>query len=288
VNVVIAIIIGILGLLIGSFLNVLIYRIPKQESIVFPGSHCMSCGRNLRWFELIPVFSWIFLRGRCKGCKVRISPRYALVELLTAVLFVLTFLVYGLHPVLPMYLAFIAVLIAVFFIDLDHMIIPNGLVIAGIVLAAGVFVLNIFLSVPIYEYGAWWTPFLGLLPGSVALFLIGSIASLIYTLANKRAAKKKTPVKDAESEVESVEAIGFGDIKILIPIGLILGWKYCLFAMLIAVITAGLTGVILLTAKIRKRRDEIPFGPFIVLGTIIALLFGQPILSAYLNLFITG
>jgi leader peptidase (prepilin peptidase)/N-methyltransferase len=279
---------GVIGLLIGSFLNVVIYRVPRGESLVFPGSHCTTCGKSLKWYELIPVASWVALKGRCKGCGEKISARYAIVETITAALFILTYAVYGLTLVTPLYLALIAILIAVVFIDLDHLIIPNGLVIAAMVPAVLLYALNAFTPLAMYDFGAWWTPLLGILPGAGVLFVIGMAASLMYRVADRRIAKKaaKEAGEEGPVEVAETEAIGFGDVKLLIPIGIVLGWKYCLLAIMIADITAGLTGIVLLALKIKKRRDEIPFGPFIVLGTIVAILYGQTIVNAYLGMFL--
>lgn len=255
------------GLLIGSFLNVCIYRIPREESVIKPPSHCMNCGNRLTAIDLVPVLSYLLLRGKCRHCKVKISPRYALVEGLTALTFVLLFAKFGLTMDFFASSYLMSILIAVFFIDLDHMIIPDGLVIAGLAGGVPLIIYNAFRPgetnvMQIYGDGNWWTPLIGILVGFGMLFLVATIGFLIY---------------------RTDEAMGGGDIKIFAPIGIFLGWKMTFVAFFLSVVLAGFIGGILILAKIKDRKGTIPFGPFIVIGTFMTYMFGWDLLSWYIN-----
>ncbi|MDP4180214.1 MAG: prepilin peptidase [Bacillota bacterium] len=248
------------GLLIGSFLNVCICRIPLEESVVKPPSHCPNCGTRLTAVDLVPVFSYLFLRGKCRHCKAKISLKYPMLELLTALIYLPLFYKYGQNG---HYIEFFAaaylmsILIVVFFIDLKHQIIPDGLVILGLAGGIALTVYNLFRPVAIFHDRAWWNPIVGMLAGSGFLFLVAIIGLLIY----------------------KEEAMGFGDVKLLAAIGGYLGWKMTLTALLTSIILSALVSVILMALKIRDRKDHIPLGPFIVTGTYITLLFGWDILK---------
>lgn len=254
--------VGLLGLLVGSFLNVCIYRLPDGKSIAFPPSHCMECNTRLKVPDLIPVFSYIFLKGRCRYCNTKISARYPLVEIMTAVAFLLLFNRLGAVPEFIAAVFLISILIAVFFIDLDRMIIPDELVIAGLAGAAAATVIEAFTEIHFFWNLNWWDHLIGLLAGSGILFIISLVGSLI---------------------LRTDEAIGMGDVKILAPIGMFLGWRLCIFNLLLSVIIGGITGMILIIFRIKKRRDAIPFGPFIVVATFITLLCGKEIIMWYLS-----
>lgn len=253
----------ILGLLIGSFLNVCIYRIPKEESVVFPSSHCMSCGNRLKPLDLIPVISYIFLRGRCRYCKAKVSLRYPLVEFMTGVTFLSIVLKYEFTYEFFAYAFLMSVLIAVFFIDLDHMIIPDGLVIAGLIGGVITIIYNIFRPLEIYGDNHWWNPLMGILCGSGFLFIVALIAMKIY---------------------KSDEAFGMGDVKIFAPIGLFLGWKITIVCLFVSIILSGLISVILMILRKKGMKSTIPLGPFIVIGTFISLMWGWDLLRFYLSM----
>lgn len=258
----------VFGLLIGSFLNVCIYRIPAGESIVTPGSHCFSCKRELKPLDLIPVISWIVLGGKCRYCRAKISPRYAVVELLTAVLFVLVWYVYSSSPIaMGLFFVLVAVLIAVTFTDIDHMIIPNGIVIFGLIFGVASMISTIF-GVDIYTYNFWWEGLLGALAGALPLVLIGMLGKLIY---------KK-------------DAMGGGDVKLMFMVGLFLGWQLTFFALFVGSIFGGIIAAVMLAVKRKKigkanaRAMEFPFGPFLVVGSIVALLVGYDVINWYIAL----
>jgi len=241
----------VLGLLIGSFLNVCIYRLPKEESIVTPPSHCGACDHRLGPMDLIPVVSWLLLKGRCRYCGAKISARYALVELLTGFLFVLLGLHYVLTAELVLMLVMTSIFIAIFFIDLDHSIIPDELVIAGFISAAA--------------YLIWgWTS--GTLPFNPldhgAGFLIGGGIYLFLAVITKG-------------------GMGGGDIKLMAMLGFWLGASGILWIILLSSNIGAVVSLLLIALKLKSRKDYIPFGPFIVVSALLTALF-QDNLTAWL------
>jgi leader peptidase (prepilin peptidase) / N-methyltransferase len=256
------ILVGLLGLLIGSFLNVCIYRIPIDKSIISPPSSCGSCGKRLSALDLVPVFSYLFLRGKCRHCGVKFSSRYAFVELITSIVFVVLFYKYNSDIwTFIFYTFFMSVLLVVFFIDLDHKIIPYRLVIAALVGGITVFIYNIFNNMEIYSDDKWWNPLVGMISGSGFLFLVALIGLYVY---------------------KTDDAMGMGDVNIFAPIGLFLGWRLTLLTLFMAVVIAGIISLFLIIFKIKGRKDGIPFGPFIVTAVFISFLVGNNILDWYL------
>ena len=251
-----SVLIFIVGLLLGSFFNVCIYRIPREESIAFPPSHCTSCGTQLKWLDLIPLFSWIFLRGRCRTCKTRISFQYPLVELVTGLLYLLLFLKFGFSGSFISYIILTSILIITTGIDIEHQIIPNGLVLIGVI--AGIILIIAGFSVH------WKDGLIGLLVGG-GTFLIVALLS-VWIL-------KK-------------EGMGGGDVKLMGMIGLILGWKLTALSILLSIYAGGLIGGLLLLLKIKKRGDAIPYGPFIAVGTLVSIFYGNELIVWYLNTFL--
>ncbi|NTV90231.1 MAG: prepilin peptidase [Clostridiales bacterium] len=253
----------IIGLVFGSFLNVCIYRIPLEKSIVSPPSACTGCGARLTALDLVPVFSYIFLGGKCRHCKAKISIRYPLVELLTAIVLVSVFMKFGVSVAFLAYGILMMLLIAVFFIDIDHRIIPDELVIAGLVAGLAVFVYNIFAPGK-FQFGSdnWWTDRIGLVLIPGILLLVAIIGMIIY---------------------KTDDAMGMGDVKLLAPIGFILGWRLGLVALFLSVIVAGVAGLFLIIVRRKGKKDTIPFGPFIVTGTYVALMWGYQILNWYMG-----
>ena len=254
----------IFGLVIGCFLTVCISRIPEGQSIISPPSHCTNCGTRLRPLDLVPVFSYIFLRGRCRYCGNNVSAKYPMVELLTAVLFVVLFLKYS-FTIDFFASAFIScILICVIFIDYQYKIIPNGLVITGIIGGIALVIYNVFQPVAIYGDGNIFNPLIGVLIGSGSLLLISIIGGIIF---------------------KTSDAMGMGDIKLLAPIGLFLGWKLTIVCLLSAIILAGIACIILMVLKKIDNKSTFAFGPFIAAGAFIALLFGWSILEFYLSFY---
>lgn len=244
-----------LGAIIGSFLNVCIIRIPEGRSIVSPPSHCPTCQSAIRFYDNVPVFSYLLLRGKCRGCGERISPRYPLVEFLTGCLSVLLLLRFGLSLSYGVYLLFVASLVVITFIDIDHRIIPDKISLPSIPIG---FVLSFLLP----EL-TWLQSLIGILVGGGSLLLV----AIVY------------------EAITGVEGMGGGDIKLLAMLGAFLGWEGVLFTImassLIGTVVGG--GYMLLSGKGRKA--AVPFGPFLSLGGLVYLLRGDLIVQWYLNLF---
>lgn len=236
----------VFGLLAGSFLNVVIYRLPRGESIVAPGSRCPLCGSRLTWRDLVPVFSYLVLGGRCRYCRRPISLRYPAVELVTAVVFALLWYRFGSPPVFAKYAFFAGLLIAAGAIDAAHYIIPDKLVLAG--LAGAV----------VFGFWAGDTGFLSALAGGLAA------GGLLLALA-----------------VLSRGGMGGGDIKLAAVGGLYLGWPLSLAGLFMAAFLGAVTGGILLLSGKKKRRDPIPFAPFLAAGFFLALAWGRALVAWY-------
>ena len=245
----------LLGLIIGSFSNVCIYRIPRNESLIRPGSHCPKCNQPIKFYDNIPLVSFIILKGKCRYCKEKISWQYPLVEFLTAVLYLLLFLRYGLQLVTFVYMFFCSALIIITFIDLKENIIPDVLSLPFLLLG---FLMSFFLKnlSPINSL-------LGILAGGGVLLLVAILGSFLF---------KK-------------EAMGGGDIKLAAMVGAFLGWRLTLLSLFLSFFTGAIIGIVILI-KNKGESDPIPFGPFIALGTIIALFFGNSIINWYLSLVI--
>jgi leader peptidase (prepilin peptidase)/N-methyltransferase len=239
------------GLMIGSFLNVCIYRLPRRESIVWPASHCTACSRLLAWYENVPVVSWLVLRARCRGCGSRIAVMYPLVELTTSVVFAGGVLVYGLSPLLFVRLAFACALIVLFMIDLQHQILPNVITLPGI--AAG-FLASLFLP------PGWLSSLIGIAAGGGILF---ALAEAYYRL-------------------RGIEGLGMGDVKMLAMIGAVLGWPLMLLTLVLASFAGSVVGVGLMASRRGGMQAALPFGTFLALGALVAAVAGDPILSWYL------
>jgi leader peptidase (prepilin peptidase)/N-methyltransferase len=244
-----AIVISVLGLCIGSFINVVIYRLPRGELIVTGRSHCTLCGKVIAWYDLVPLLSYLLLGGRCRNCRAAISWRYPLVECLTAGLFLALYLHFGLTMTMIKYLFLAALLVAVSFIDMEYFIIPNSLVFCGVIFGIGIafFVHDISL----------WSDLLGAVSCSGLLLLVSLV---------------------------SCGGMGLGDVKLAVVSGLFLGWPLGLVGLLIGVCFGGLLGIFLLATGIRGRKDPVPFGLFIALGAIVALLWGAQILHLVLGM----
>ena len=249
----------IMGIIFGSFYNVCIYRIPNNQSIVNPPSHCYKCNTRLKPIDLVPIFSWILLKGKCRYCKEKISPRYTIVELITGILFSLIYITFKYRFITIYYMFLASLLIIITFIDLDCYIIPDKLVLIGSITA---------LLVNFLGYG---TPFIDGLKG--AIFTGGGL--LVLTLIIECILKK--------------EVMGGGDIKLFAMIGLFLGIKLSLLTLLFSIYIGGAYGIIFIIynkVKNKKFNSMIPFGPFISLATIITLLYGNQIIDFYIKTFI--
>ena len=242
------------GLIVGSFINVCIYRLPRGESIVFPHSRCPACKAAVRPSDNIPLIGFLRLRGRCRACRSPISLRYPLVEFTHGAGFLYLFHRFGASPQTAAYFAFFSALVAVTFIDLSHQIVPDAITLPGMLL--GVAAASTILP-----------------PGpisSIAGLLLGG--GLFYLVAVLSLALLKK------------EGMGGGDIKLIAMIGAFLGWKGMLLTIFLAALSGSLIGIALILIKGKSRADLIPFGPFLALGAVSSLLWEGEILKWYLSL----
>ena len=240
--------VGLLGLVVGSFLNVVIWRVPRGESIVRPGSHCPSCGHAVRARDNVPVLSWLLLRGSCRDCGEPISPRYPLVELLTGVLFALMAWRFDATAVLPAYLYLTAIGVALAAIDLDTRRLPNVLTLPSY--PVGLALLAVAAGVE-----GTWSPLLGAVLGAVALFAFYFLLALVYPAG-----------------------MGFGDVKLAGVLGMYLGWLgwgVVVVGGFLGFLIGAVVGVGLMAVGRARRRTAIPFGPSMVAGAFVAILAGQ-------------
>jgi leader peptidase (prepilin peptidase) / N-methyltransferase len=240
-----AVIFTLTGAAVGSFLNVCICRIPEGLSIVFPPSRCPHCGHPIRFTDNIPLISYLLLGGKCRDCRERISPRYPLVEVLTAVFAYLLFRRYGLTPAYPVVFLFICTLIVITFIDLDHQIIPHILTLSGIPLFAVLAVLYLGLTVI--------DAFLGIMIGAGTLYFV----AVYYEALTGR------------------EGMGGGDVNLLAMLGAFLGWQSLLFILLVSSLLGAVVGVALILAKGKDLRYAVPFGPFLCAAAVLELFTGE-------------
>jgi len=247
------VIIFILGLIVGSFSNVCVYRIPKNESIIFPASHCPKCSSPIKPVDNIPLLSYILLKGRCRNCGNKISTQYPIVEFLTGLIYLIICLIYGLSIQSLIYIILSSALIIIAFIDLNEQIVPDVISLPGIVIG---FIISFFVP-----YISFINSALGVLVGGGIILIIALGGSAIF---------KK-------------EAMGGGDVKLAAMIGAFLGWRYIIISLFLGFFLGALTGIILIMAKIKSREDVVPFGPFIVLGSFITLLWGEQIISWYIG-----
>lgn len=236
-----------LGIVIGSFLNVCIYRLPQGQSIVTPPSHCYACNTRLKPWDLIPILSYLFLQGRCRYCGTEFSSRYMLIELLTGILFLWCFMIFGFTVELIKTLILTAFLIVITFIDYDHQLILDKVLIW---FAATGVVIN------------FWLGTTGVMDMLIAA-VVGGVLLLIIAIVSRG-------------------GMGGGDIKFAASLGLWLGWHLTLLTLFLSFIIGGVGGILLLIFKLKGRKDFIPFGPFIAFGAFLSLLYGYQLLTWYL------
>ena len=252
----------IFGAVIGSFLNVCIYRIPQGLSIVRPSSRCTSCGTPIKFYDNIPILSYMLLAGKCRYCKAGLSIRYPLVELLNAVLYVIVLSRFGLDSpwVLLAYCLFVSALIVIFFIDIDHQIIPDGITLPGIPLA--VIFGSLVLPDPFFRTDllGWKSSLIGVIAGGGSFYLIAVIGKMML---------KK-------------DAMGGGDIKMMAMVGGLLGWKGVILTTFMGSLLGSVIGGSLIIFKGKEWGAKIPFGPYLAAGALVSLFYGEDILKWYI------
>lgn len=243
----------IFGAVIGSFLNVLIYRLPNNMSIITPPSHCTTCNARVKWYDNIPILSYLILRGKCRSCKTHFSARYCLVELFTACLYVLTYIKFRQSLITIIMMITLSMLIVIFFIDLEHFIIPDSMLIVILIMG----VLSCFIKSENFDISHF-----DKLLGIVLSIIIWLVIALFEKITKK-------------------ELMGFGDIKLFFVMGLLLGIKLLFLGIFVSAVIALIVEVIFN----RNKRKVIPFGPYLSVGFSLMIFFGTNILSFYASLF---
>ncbi len=245
---------ALFGLLIGSFLNVCIYRLPRDQSVVWPASRCTTCGRPLAWYENIPVVSYLALRGRCRTCGERISLQYPIVELLTAAIIAGALAWYGPTPLFAVRAAFACAMLVLFVIDLQHQILPNEITLPGILVG---------LAASFFLEPGWRSALVGAVAGAGVLWLVG------WTYERLR----------------HQEGLGFGDVKMLGMIGAFLGWPLMLLTLVVASLAGSVVGLGLIAAQRGHLGSKLPFGSFLAIGAIVAALAGPDLVAWYASFY---
>ena len=240
------------GLAAGSFLNVCIHRLPRGESVVAPASQCPACGRRLRWFETVPVASWVALRGRCRTCRGPISPVYPLVEIGAALVFVLQYRQLGWQPLLAVRLLFAASMIVLGVIDLRHRILPDAVTLPGVAVGG--------------VCSLWWGP--------------GWPASVVGALTGWGLLRA---VAEAWFRLRGYEGMGRGDAKMLAMVGAFLGWRHMLVTLLVASVSGSLVGGAMVAASRDNLRYALPFGSFLAFGALLSTHVAEPLIEWYLR-----
>ncbi len=255
------------GLVVGSFLNVCIHRIPEGRSIICPGSQCPHCHSPVRSWENIPLLSFIFLRGRCSHCKLPIGWVYPTVEVLTALLFYLLFLKYGFGYTFFLNSAFFGLLMILIFIDLFQRILPDVITLSGLILG---FSASPFQSLEFFQGDLFWMGGVELwrphLHSFLGVVVSGGMLWLVATLYLK---------------LKKVEGMGWGDIKMIAMVGAFLGWRYAFLTIFLSSLLGALIGSLYIYVFRRDRRYELPFGTFLGVGAIFSTLWGRDIVSWY-------
>ncbi len=234
----------ILGTIIGSFLTVCVYRIPNGRSIVTPRSACLVCGKQISWYDNVPLLSFLFLKGQCRDCKSSIAPRYPVIELVNGLGYLLVVWRFGLAWTTVVYAGLFSVFWVVTWIDWDHKIIPDVITLPGIVIG--------FLCGSLLLPTGWVNSLLGIVVGGGILLTLAWISPYVF----------------------GKEGMGGGDIKFLAMVGAFLGWQQAFITLMVASVFGAVIGIVLLTLKVMEKGQYIPFGPYLALGALIAMLWG--------------
>lgn len=240
----------IFGILIGSFLNVCIYRVPENEDIVFTPSHCSTCDEKIKWYDLVPIISYVLLKGRCRNCNEKVSIQYPVIELLNGVAYMGLFWYFGLEVEFFIGAVLFSTLLVMSIIDFRHMIIPNGL---------NYFLLVVALFHLVYDRE------------HIVDYIIGGVivSGILYSITLVTKGK-----------------MGLGDVKLMAVSGLLLGWKNIVLSLFIGSVVGSVIGIFLILIGKIKRKQPIPFGPFLGLGIMISYVFGDYIIAWYLSIIV--
>src|SRR5437016_9022468 len=270
---------GVVGAIIGSFLNVVIHRLPREQSIVFPNSTCPKCRKPIKPYDNIPILSYLILRGRCRHCGVHISSRYPAVEALTAILFAAVTWHDGLSFALAFDLPFAASMVALVFIDAEHMILPNAITYPGMLFAMLTRILVPYLAGPAHfddlpqllnafpTFPVWLVSIIG---GAIGALAGGGSLWLMGFMWEK---------------LRGVEAMGFGDVKMMLMVGAFLGWRLTILTILLGALSGSIAGIVVMYRRGRNLQMMLPFGIFLGIGSIVSLLLGAHIIAWYASQF---
>jgi len=245
---------GLLGLAVGSFLNVCIYRLPRGESIVWPGSRCPGCGAAIRWYDNVPVLGYLLLAGRCRSCRRPIGVVYPIVELATMAVFLAHYWALGLTPLLAVRIAFGCAMVVLFAIDLEHQILPNAITLPGIVVG---------LTASLWLPPGMTSAVIGVLVGGGSLWLLFEIWKWL----------------------RGVEALGMGDVKMLAMVGAFLGWEQVIATLVLSSMAGSLVGLGLIASGRGSLGSKLPYGTFIALGALASSLVGDRLVAWYVGLY---
>jgi leader peptidase (prepilin peptidase)/N-methyltransferase len=275
------ILVFVFGAMIGSFLNVVIHRVPNGESIVFPDSACPKCKSPIKFYDNIPLLSWFFLDGNCRYCNMKISPRYPAVELLNALIFILVYRQIGFTAFLPVCLIFVASIIALMFIDAEHMILPN--VITYPLLAFALIVRLIF---PLFS-GVEFFSDLKSFPlnqlEDTPIWLVSLIGAVLGALIG---GGSLWLIGEIWKRLRGVEAMGLGDVKMMFAVGAFLGWRLAILTIFVGAFCGAIIGVFVIAKQKNKDlQTQVPFGTFLGTGAILSLLFGEQMIKWYFDTF---
>ena len=272
---------GLFGAIVGSFLNVVIHRLPQEESIVFPNSRCPSCGSAIAFYDNIPIVSYLVLGAKCRSCKEHISIRYPAVELANAALWVGVAWHNGLSVALPFDLIFVSALLALVFIDAEHMILPNVITYPGIA-----FALVARVAIPLLTGTPHFDDIPSLSGGALAgmpLWVVSLAGALIGALIG---GGSLWLMGWTWERLRGIEAMGLGDVKMMFMVGAYLGWRLTILTIFVGVLTGSIIGILLMARQGQRNMQMLlPFGVFLGLGAVGALLFGGPLVEWYAGQF---
>ena len=272
---------GVFGAIIGSFLNVVIHRLPLDESIVFPNSRCPSCTATIASYDNIPILSYLFLRGRCRSCKAHISARYPAVELITALLYLVVTWRDGWSPALPFDLIFVSALVPLIFIDARHKLLPNAITFPGII-----FALVARALIPCLTATTHFDDLQALTQGMLHGMPIWAVSLIGAAIGGLIGGGSLWLMGWTWERLRGVEAMGLGDVKMMFMVGAYLGWRLTILTIFLGALSGSVIGVgTMLYEGKRDMQKQLPFGVFLGIGAIVALLFGSSIAEWYVGQF---
>ncbi len=275
------IIVAVFGAIIGSFLNVVIHRVPREESVVFPNSRCPSCSAAIAFYDNIPVVSWLLLRGRCRSCHAAISPRYPAVELLTALVYAAIVWIDRVTIALPFDLVFVTAILALIFIDAEHMLLPNAITYPGMVVS-----LITRLAMPLLTGSPHFDDVPSLMHGALHGLPIWAVSLIGAVIGGLIGGGSLWLMGWTWKRLRNVEAMGLGDVKMMFMVGGYLGWRLTIFTIFVGVLSGSVIGIGMMMGQ--RRRDMqmlLPFGIFLGIGAIAALLVGPQVVNWYAGQF---